>query len=231
VEKAVTSILLVEDEKSLAAAIKSGLEGEGFAVDVAFDGPEGQWFAQERSYDVIVLDILLPEVSGHEICAGLRAAEDWTPVLMLTAKNAVQDELRSFETGADDYLTKPFAFVVLVARIRALLRRGNVVRPAILQVGNLSLDPGARRCRRGETEIELTGREFSVLEFLVRHEGDALSKSAILENVWDFAFDGDPNIVEVYMRRLRKKIDEPFGAHSIETVRGVGYRLSGGAPW
>ena len=224
-ETLVTAILIVEDEKRLAASIRRGLEGEGFAVDVALDGAEGKWFAEERDYDAIVLDIMLPELSGYEICEALREAGDWTPILMLTAKDAVDDEVRSFSTGADDFLTKPFSFAVLVARVRALLRRGSVDRPAVLHVGTLSLDPAARRCLRMEEEVELTSREFGVLEFLARQPGDVVSKRAILENVWDFAFEGDPNIVEVYMRRLRRKIDEPFGARSIETVRGAGYRL------
>ena len=221
-----TAILVVEDEKRLAAAIKRGLQSEGFAVDVALDGAEGLWFARERSYDLIVLDIMLPELDGHELCSKLRDDGDWTPILMLTAKDGVRDEVRSFETGADDFLAKPFSFVVLVARVRALLRRGANERPAVLEAGDLQLDPAAHRCRRRETDIELTSREFAVLEFFMRHQGDVLSKAAILDNVWDFAFDGDANIIEVYIRRLRKKIDEPFGTQSIQTVRGAGYRLA-----
>ncbi len=218
-------VLVVEDEKRLAAAIKRGLESEGFAVDVALDGDDGEWMATENAYDVIVLDIMLPGQSGFEICAKLREARNWTPILMLTARDAPGDEVRSLDTGADDYLTKPFSFAVLVARLRALVRRGSGERPPVLSAGSLRLDQAARRCHRDGTEIALTAREFSILEFLVRRAGVVVSKAEILDNVWDFAFEGDPNIVEVYIRRLRKKIDEPFGAASIETVRGAGYRL------
>ena len=220
-----TRVLLVEDEPRLAASVRRGLESRGFAVDIATTGTDGQWLAEQDVYDVIVLDIMLPERDGFEVCANLRAAGIWTPVLMLTARDAASDEVRSLDTGADDYLTKPFAFMVLVARLRALLRRGTRERPAVLEVGPLRLDPATHRCFRGDAEIELTGREFAILEFLMRYAGQVLSKSRILEDVWDFAFDGDPNIVEVYMRRIRRKIDEPFGAHSVETVRGEGYRL------
>ncbi|MCA9824386.1 MAG: response regulator transcription factor [Dehalococcoidia bacterium] len=219
-------ILVVEDEKRLAAAIKRGLESEGFAVDIALDGDDGEWMALETPYDAIVLDIMLPGQSGFDVCAKLRQAGNWTPILMLTARDAPGDEVRSLDNGADDYLSKPFSFAVLVARIRALLRRGSGERAPALTAGNLSLDPAARRCSRDGTEIALTAREFSVLEFLVRRAGVVVSKPEILDNVWDFAFEGDPNIVEVYIRRLRRKIDEPFATTSIETVRGAGYRLS-----
>lgn len=219
-------ILLVEDEKRLAAAIKRGLESQGFAVDIALNGADGQWMAAEVPYDVIILDIMLPGRDGFEVCATIRASGNWTPVLMLTARDAARDEIRSLDTGADDYLTKPFSFMVLVARIRALLRRGSHERPAVIEAGDLRLDPAAHRCHRGAAEIALTSREFAVLEFLMRNAGDLVSKGSILDNVWDFAFDGDPNIVEVYIRRLRRKIDEPFGAHSIQTIRREGYRLS-----
>ncbi len=223
-------ILVVEDETRLAAAIRRGLEIEGYAVDVALDGVDGQWHAEQAAYDAIVLDIMLPGRDGFAVCANLRAASIWTPVLMLTARDAKKDEVRALDTGADDYLVKPFAFSVLLARLRALLRRGLKERPAVLQAGSLRLDPAAHRCHRGEVEVELTGREFAILEFLLRQSGDVVSKAAIMENVWDFAFEGDPNIVEVYIRRLRKKVDEPFGCHSIETVRGGGYRLAAGEP-
>ncbi len=219
-------VLVVEDEKRLAAAIKRGLESQGFAVDVALTGPDGQWMAEQGVYDTIILDIMLPGRDGLQVCANLRTAGNWTPVIMLTARDRPADEIQSLNTGADDYLAKPFSFMVLVARIRALRRRGKRERPAVLQVGNLRLDPAAHRCYRDGSELELTSREFAILEFLMRYGGEAVSKARILENVWDFAFEGDPNIVEVYIRRLRRKIDEPFGCHSIETIRGEGYRLA-----
>lgn len=221
-----TRVLLVEDEQRLAGAIKRGLEARGFAVDHAATGPDGQWLAEQDVYDAIVLDIMLPGRDGFEVCANLRAAGVWTPVLMLTARDAAKDEVRSLDNGADDYLTKPFPFMVLVARLRALLRRGLRERPTVLEAGGLRLEPATHRCFRGDAEIELTSREFAVLELLMRYAGDVLSKARILEGVWDFAFEGDPNIVEVYMRRLRRKIDEPFGERSIQTIRGEGYRLA-----
>jgi DNA-binding response OmpR family regulator len=218
-------ILVVEDEQRLAATLKRGLEAEGFAVDVALNGVDGEWLAGQGNYDAILLDIMLPGKDGLSVCAGLRSAGIWTPVLMLTARNGPRDEVRSLDTGADDYLAKPFSFMVLVARVRALLRRGAGERPPVLEAGDLHLDPAARRCERDGVEIELTSREFAVLEFLMRRKGDVVSKGAVLDNVWDFAFEGDPNIVEVYLRRLRRKVDEPFGRRSLETVRGAGYRL------
>ncbi len=223
-------ILVVEDEKRLAAAVKRGLEAEGFVVDVALDGTDGEWFATEHAYDTIVLDIMLPGQSGFDVCMHLRQAGNWTPILMLTARDAPTDEVRSLDSGADDFLTKPFSFVVLVARIRALLRRGTPERAPVLAAAGLVLDPAARTCRRGSTDIDLTAREFAVLEFFLRRPGVVVSKAEILANVWDFAFEGDPNIVEVYVLRLRRKIDEPFGATSIETVRGAGYRLRAELP-
>jgi two-component system OmpR family response regulator len=223
-------VLIVEDQARLAATLKRGLEREGFAVDVALDGADGHWLASQGVYDVLVLDIMLPGKDGFSICAELRAAGIWTPVLMLTARDSAHDVVRSLDTGADDYLTKPFSFMVLVARVRALLRRGAHERPTVLESGDLRLDPAAHRCFRGPEEVELTSREFRVLEFLMRAGGDIVSKASIIDNVWDFAFDGDPNIVEVYIRRLRKKIDEPFGRRSIETVRGEGYRLAADGP-
>ncbi len=219
-------ILVVEDETRLAAAVKRGLEGEGYAVDTAATGPDGLWLAGQCAYDAIVLDIMLPGKDGYAVCAELRAANNWTPVLMLTARAGREDEVKSLNTGADDYLAKPFSFMVLVARLGALMRRGTRERPVALEAGDLRLDPGAHRCFRGESEVELTGKEFAVLHFLMRTRGDVVSKAAVLDNVWDFAFEGDPNIVEVYIRRIRKKIDEPFGRHAIETVRGGGYRLA-----
>lgn len=219
-------VLVVEDEKRLAAAVRRGLEAEGFAVDVALTGTDGDWFAQENKYDVIVLDIMLPGMNGFRLCSTLRERGDWTPVLMLTAKDGELDEAEALDTGADDYLTKPFSYVVLLARIRALLRRGGVTQQLVYEAGDLKVDPGSHRCWRGEEAIALTAREFSVLEFLMRRKGEVVPKSEILENVWDFAFDGDPNIVEVYVRHLRKKIDQPFGKAAIETIRGAGYRLA-----
>ncbi|WP_089013794.1 response regulator transcription factor [Micromonospora inositola] len=218
-------ILVVEDDKHLARSIKRGLEAEGFAAEVALDGVEGLWRATDGDYDVIVLDIMLPGRNGYQVCAELREAGNWTPILMLTAKDGELDEAEALDTGADDYLSKPFSYVVLVARIRALLRRGSRERPATLTVGDLRLDPAAHRVWRGDTQVSLTPRQFALLEFLMRRPGQVLSKSTILDHVWDFAFDGDPNIVEVYVRHLRKKIDEPFGRSAIQTVRLVGYRL------
>ena len=219
-------LLLIEDDTKIATALRRGLEAEGFKVEVAADGDEGLWRATENSYDLIVLDILLPKRNGYQVCAALRAAGDWTPILVLTAKDGELDEAEGLDTGADDYLTKPFSFTVLLARIRALLRRGGAQRLVPLHVGDLRIDPRARRAWRGETEVMLTTREFSVLEFFVRRAGQVLSKDDILAGVWSDDFDGDPNIVEVYVRRLRRKVDEPFGHVSIQTVRGAGYRLA-----
>jgi DNA-binding response OmpR family regulator len=221
-------ILVVDDDKHLARAVKRGLEAEGFAVDVAFDGDEGEWLAMENPYDAMVLDVMLPGRNGYDLCARLREAGRWAPILMLTAKNGVDDETRALDTGADDFLAKPFAYVVLVARLRALLRRGRESRPAVLEAGDLRLDPAAHEVRRGDQRIELTPRQFSLLEFLMRRPGEVLSKRVILEHVWDFAFEGDPNIVEVYVRQLRTRIDDPFGRAGLQTVRGAGYRLDPG---
>ena len=218
-------ILVVEDETTMAESLRSGLEGEGFAVDVAADGEEGLWYADEVDYDAIILDLMLPKVNGFQVCARLRERDDWTPILMLTAKDGHLDEAEGLDTGADDYLTKPFSFVVLLARLRALLRRKGSERPVALTAGDLELDPATHEVRRGDIVIELTSREFSVLETLLVRKGQAVSKQEIIEHVWDFDFDGGPNIVEVYVRSLRKKIDEPFGRQSIVTVRGAGYRL------
>lgn len=223
-------ILVVEDEKKLAASLKRGLEADGFAVDVALDGDSGLWMAREHDYDAIVLDIMLPGINGYRICESLRDESDWTPILMLTAKDGEYDEAEALDTGADDFLRKPFSHLVLVARLRALIRRGTSKRPSILQADDLSVDPAQRRCLRGDVEIELTAREFSVLEYLISNVGSVVSKQDILDHVWDYDFDGDQNIVEVYVRHLRRKIDEPFGRESIQTLRGAGYRLaSGGA--
>lgn len=219
-------VLVVEDETTLASAIRKGLEAEGFAVDVAHDGNEGLWMAREHPYDAIVLDIMLPGMNGYVVCRTLREESNWTPILMLTAKDGDLDEAEALDTGADDYLTKPFSYVVLVARLRALMRRGARERPAMLTVGDLRLDPAAHRVWRGDVELSLTTRERTLLEYLMRHHGQVVSKRDVLDHVWDEHFDGDPNIVEVYIRHLRNKIDRPFGRSSIETVRGAGYRLT-----
>jgi two-component system OmpR family response regulator len=220
-------LLLVEDDTKISAAVSRGLRAEGFTVETASRGDDGLWMAREGTYDLIVLDILLPGRNGYQICAELRSAGDWTPILMLTAKDGDLDEAEGLDTGADDYLTKPFSFPVLVARIRALLRRAERRDLAPVAVGDLQVDAAKRRVTRAGEEIELTAREFDVLHFMVRHSGEVVSKLEILNGVWDYAFDGDPNIVEVYIGRLRKKIDRPYGRNSIQTVRGVGYRLVG----
>lgn len=218
-------ILIVEDDTSLAEVVRRGLVAEGFVADVEHNGLDGLWAACERDYDVVILDIMLPKLSGYRVLEELRKREVWTPVLMLTAKDGEYDEADAFDLGADDYLTKPFSFVVLIARLRALVRRGKPERPVELTAGDLTLDPSSRRVRRGETEIELTPKEFSLLQYFLQNAGVALGKWQILENVWDSAYEGDPNILEVYVGYLRKKIDAPFGRAAIETVRGVGYRL------
>jgi two-component system OmpR family response regulator len=219
-------ILVVEDDKQLAASLRRGLEAEGYAVDVALDGPEGEWFALENTYDALVVDVMLPGLSGDALCARRREAGDWTPILMLTARSGPEQESRALDAGADDFLSKPFSFMVLTARLRALLRRGNQQRPAVLEVGDLRLDPATHQVWRGTAAIALTPRQFALLEFLMRRPGEVLSKATILEHVWDFAYDGHPNIVEVYMRQLRQRVDEPFGRRSLQTVRLVGYRLA-----
>ncbi len=218
-------MLVVDDEQRLAAALRRGLEAEGIAVDVAHTGTDGLWLARENDYDVLVLDIMMPGMSGYTLCRTLRDEEDWTPILMLTAKDGDWDQIEALDTGADDFLTKPFSFAVLLARLRSLVRRGARDRPVVLEAGDLSVDPASRKVRRGDADIQLTSREFAVLDFLIRRKGEAVTKAEILANVWDFDFDGDPNIVEVYIRHLRNKIDRPFGRAAIETLRGAGYRL------
>ena len=218
-------VLVVEDEKRLAAAVRKGLEAEGFAVDVTLDGTEGLWMAREHAYDAIVLDIMLPGTNGYKVCATLREEGVWTPILMLTAKAGEWDEVEALDTGADDFLSKPFSYLVLVARLRALLRRGRRERPAVLEVGDLRLDPAQHQVWRGDVAVDLTPRQFSLLELLMRRPGEVLSKASILEHVWDFAYEGDPNIVEVYVRQLRQRIDIPFDRASLQTVGLVGYRL------
>jgi len=220
-------VLVIEDEKRVATAIKRGLEAEGFAVDAVFNGDDGVWMAREQPYDAIVLDVMLPGANGYQVCATLRDEGNWTPILMLTAKTGEYDEAEALDTGADDFLSKPFSYVVLVARLRSLLRRGARERPVELNVAGLRLDPAGRRVWRGTIEIRLTAREFAVLEFLVRRADEVVTKTEILGAVWDFEFEGDPNNVEVYVRRIRRKIDDPFGVTSIETIRGAGYRLNG----
>jgi len=219
-------VLLVEDERRLAETLRRGLTAEGFMVDVSHDGADGLWMAKSNPYDVVVLDIMLPKLNGYDVCRDMRADGVWTPVLMLTAKDGEHDQVDAFDLGADDYLTKPFSFLVMVARLRALVRRGRPERPTVLFAGDLVLDPAARIVTRGATAIALTPREFALLHFLIRHKGDVVSKSEILQGVWDTYYEGDDNVVEVYVGYLRKKIDQPFHRSSIETVRGAGYRLA-----
>jgi len=218
-------VLLVEDEPRLAEMVRVGLVSEGFVVEVGADGAEGLWRGTAGEFDVIVLDIMLPKLNGYDVLRTLRERDVWTPVLMLTAKDGEYDQADAFDLGADDYLTKPFSFVVLTARLRALQRRGAPERPTVLTAGDLSLDPARRRAARGDTVLTLTPREYGVLEFLLRNKGTVLSKAQILAAVWDAHYDGDDNIVEVYIGYLRRKIDTPFGRQAIETMRGMGYRL------
>ena len=219
-------VLVVEDEASIADALAIGLRAEGFDVDIADNGTDGLWRARETSYAAIILDILLPGMNGFKVCRTLRDEGVWTPILMLTAKDGELDEAEALDTGADDFLTKPFSFVVLTARLRALLRRGAPARPSVLTAGDLRLDPASHLAWRGDVELSLTAREFALLEFLMRKVGQVTSKTEILEHVWDPAYDGDSNIVEVYVGYLRRKVDAPFGRRALETVRGVGYRLA-----
>ncbi len=218
-------LLMIEDDEKIATAVRRGLEGEGFVVDVVLNGVDGLWLAKEGCFDALIVDLMLPGMNGFEICAALREANIWTPILVLTAKDGDLDEAEALDSGADDYVVKPFSFPVLVARVRALLRRTDGGLPAPLEAGDLRIDPLQRRAWRGDVDIVLTTRQFQVLEFLIRRVGAVQSKDDILAGVWDYDFDGDPNIVEVYIRRLRTRIDEPFGRRAIETVRGAGYRL------
>jgi DNA-binding response OmpR family regulator len=217
-------VLVIEDDERTAAALRRGLEAEGYVVEVAHDGEVGLWMATETGADAIVLDIMLPRLNGYLVCRSLREREIWTPVIMLTAKDGEWDETEGLDTGADDYLVKPFSFPVLLARLRALLRRATDA-PAPVAVGDLRVDPASRRAWRGDVELTLTTRQFEVLEYLVRRSGQVQSKSDILAGVWPHDFEGDPNIVEVYVRRLRRAIDEPFSRRTLETVRGAGYRV------
>lgn len=218
-------LLLVDDDVKLTGTLERGLRAEGFQVERAADGLDGAWRAAENRYDLIVLDVMLPGRSGYQICADLRTAGDLTPILMLTAKDDPRDEAKGLDLGADDYLAKPFSFAVLVSRIHALLRRAGSGDPAPTTVGDLELELRSRRVRRAGEEIALTAREFDLLAFLVRRSGQVLSKHEILAGVWEDDFDGDPNVVEVYVGRLRRKVDGPSGHSMIETVRGAGYRV------
>jgi DNA-binding response OmpR family regulator len=219
-------VLIVEDEERMARALVRGLAAEGMAVDVASDGETGLHLAREEAYDAVVLDVRLPKMSGYRVCQALRAEGNWVPILMLSAKTGEYDQADGLDVGADDYLTKPFSFVVLVARLRALVRRGAPARPSVLTAGDLQLDPAARTVRRGSDDIPLTPREFGVLELLLRRRGEVVSKREILDNVWDAHYEGDDNVVEVYVGYLRRKIDQPYGRKAVETVRGAGYRLA-----
>ena len=220
-------VLLVEDERTLARTIKRGLDAEGMLTEVIHDGISGLDRALLGDFDVVVLDIMLPGRNGYDVCRDLRAAEVWTPVLVLTAKDGEYDEVDAFELGADDYLTKPFSFPVLVARLRALVRRGGIARPTVLRAGGLELDPATRRVSRDGVEVDLTAREYALLHYLLRHKDLVVSKLDILQAVWDLHHDGSDNLVEVYIGYLRRKVDTPFGRRSIQTVRGAGYRLVG----
>jgi two-component system, OmpR family, response regulator len=218
-------VLIVEDQPKLAALLARGLREEGHAADVAERGEDAAWMALAARYDAIVLDIMLPGIDGLETCRQLRRRGVWTPVLMLTARDAVGDRVIGLDAGADDYLTKPFSFEELLARLRALNRRAPAGRPVTVEVGDLRLDPAAHRAWRGETELELSAKEFALLELLMRRPGNVLTRGQLLEGAWDMAYERRSNIVDVYIRHLREKIDRPFGSETIETVRGVGYRL------
>jgi len=222
-------VLIVEDELKMAGLIRRGLLEEGYAADVAQSGEDAIWMAEAHQYDAIVLDVILPGLSGFETCRHLRTAGVWSPVLMLTARDAVEDRVEGLDAGADDYLTKPFSFAELLARLRSLSRRGAVERPVELQIEDLRLDPSSRRVWRGDAEIALSPKEFALLETLMRRPGEVLSRLQLLEHAWDFAYENRSNVIDVYVRYLREKVDRPFGRNSIETVRGVGYRLRDGS--
>ena len=218
-------VLVVEDEARMGALLRRGLGEEGYAVDIAASGDDGLWMATENDYDAVVLDAMLPGLDGYEVCRRLRGLQRWAPVIMLTARDGVHDRIRGLDSGADDYLVKPFAFGELTARLRALVRRGAVERPSVLVVGDLQLDPAARTVVRAGATVELTAKEFALLELLMRHPGEVLSRSRILEHVWDFAFDPASNVVDQYVGYLRRKIDKPYGREDLQTVRGSGYWL------
>lgn len=218
-------VLVVEDEPKLAGLIASGLSEEGYAVDCTASGSEAIWYATEYEYDAVLLDLGLEDLDGAEVCRSLRAGERWAPIIVVTARDDVRDRVALLDLGADDYLTKPIIFDELLARIRAVARRGKPPRPVLLAAGNLTLDPATKRVARGSDAIALTAKEFALLEYLLRHPDRAIARRELIEHVWDFAFDGDPRIVDVYVRYLRRKIDEPFGTETIETVRGTGYRI------
>ena len=218
-------VLVVEDETRMASVLKRALEEEGHAVDVAGAGADGLWLATENPYGAIVLDVMLPDFDGFELCRRIRGNGQWVPVIMLTARDSVGDRVRGLDAGADDYLVKPFSLAELAARLRALARRDDRPRPVVLAEGDLSLDPAAKRAWRAGTELHLSPKEFALLELFLRHPGDVLTRSRIIEALWDFAYDGGSNIVDQYVNYLRRKIDTPFGRHDIETVRGMGYRL------
>ena len=218
-------ILVVEDELKMAALLRRGLAEEGHAVDVAATGDDGVWMAQAADYDAIVLDLMLPGLDGVSVCRRWRENGVWAPVLMLTARDGIEDRVAGLDAGADDYLRKPFSFTELLARLRALARRGTPERPIVLEVGDLKLDPATRQVWRGDTEISLSAKEFALLETFMRRPGDVLSRLQLLEHAWDYAYETRSNVVDVYMRYLREKIDRPFGRESLETVRGAGYRL------
>jgi two-component system, OmpR family, response regulator len=218
-------VLVVEDAVKMGGLLRRGLQEEGHAVDLVRTGTDGVWLGVERDYDVVVLDVMLGDMDGFQVCRQLREEQQWMPVLMLTARDGVEDRVRGLDAGADDYLTKPFAFTELLARVRALARRGRGERPAVLQVGDLSLDPATHEVMRGGRPVSLTAREFGLLECFMRRPGEVLSRTWLLEQVWDFVFDGDPHVVTVYVGYLREKIDIPFGRSTLRTVRGAGYQL------
>ena len=220
-------VLIVEDEIKMASLLRRGLRADGMAADVAVKGEDALWMAGATDYDAIVLDVMLPDMDGFQICRRLRDDGVWSPVLMLTARDAIEDRVEGLDTGADDYLTKPFSFAELAARLRALVRRGQVERPSVLELGDLRLDPSSKRVRRGETDISLSAKAFSLLEAFMRRPGEVLDRFRLLEHAWDYEYENRSNIVDVYVRYLRKKIDRPFRVESIETVRGAGYRMRG----
>jgi two-component system OmpR family response regulator len=218
-------ILVAEDDVRMASMLRRGLSEDGHSVDVVGDGLDAIWRATEHDYDAIVLDVMLPGADGFEVCRQLRSADRWAPVLMLTARVNVSDRVKGLDAGADDYLAKPFSFSELSARLRALLRRGSRPRPTILRVDSLALDPATRKAWREDVPLELSAREFSLLELFLRNPGQVLSRTRILDHVWDFAYDGGSNVVDQYVAYLRRKVDRPFGLEQLETVRGAGYRL------